>query len=176
MFANNLIPHGEQGACWSAVVWFCSSLGQSAEAVLVAAGDIDPKSGMFSIMVDYLPITLQLGLLALIPVIVQFTSTHLEGSKSMVEVQRVIYQRYELRALPFKPMRALFCMHLSTFMNSTRYFYFQMMNIFVTIGTVSIFTFIADYSASDIPSLLVNSFPRVGGYFVGELLPKHNDV
>ena len=80
------------GACWSIVVWFCSSLGQSAEGIMSALG-IDSKSQAFSLVVGYLPITLQLGLLALVPVIVQFTSTFLEGTKSRVEVQKVIYQR-----------------------------------------------------------------------------------
>ena len=57
-----------------------------------------------------------------------------------------------------------------------RYFFFQVMNIFVTIGTVSIFTFISDefehYSASDVPNLLSQSFPRVGGYFVEFIMVK----
>jgi len=107
---------------------------------VLAAGGFDSHSAAFDLVVDYLPLTLQLGLLALVPVIVQFTATFLEGSKSLVEVQKIIYQRY---------------------------FFFQMVNVFVTIGTVSIFTFISDYSAADIPSLLVDSFPRIGGYFIG---------
>ena len=43
---------------------------------------------------SYLPSMLQLGLLMLIPVIVQFVSTNLEGCVSGTEVQSAILSRY----------------------------------------------------------------------------------
>lgn len=47
-----------------------------------------------------------------------------------------------------------------------------MMNILVTVGSVSYFTFLDQYSLSDVPTLLVNTFPRTGAYFIEFILLK----
>jgi hypothetical protein len=133
------------GICWSGVVSLCSSLGTSADDVLSSLSIVNTASPLFSVVVDYGPITFQLGLLALIPVMVQWSGTYYEGLRSRQEVQNLIMSRY---------------------------FAFQVINIFVTIGTVSLLTFISDYDASDIPSLLVNTFPQTGGYFIEFILVK----
>jgi len=132
------------GLCWGVLLSFLSTVGAASGEVLVKWG-VDPHGFLFLLIMRYLPVTLQLGILALVPILIQFTGTQFEGLQSNSALQSVIFSRY---------------------------FLFQLMNIFVTIGSVSVFTFFNQYSASDIPSLLVETFPQVGAYFIEFILIK----
>lgn len=134
-------------AClWSVVVSFLASFAVDTEEWFERAG-IDEESYTYVLIYEYLPITLQLGLLQLVPLLVQFSSTYYEGAQSFMDVQWIIF---------------------------TRYFYYQVVNIFVTIGAGSLLVYLKEayYHPSDIPALLVEYFPKVGSYFIEFLLIK----
>jgi hypothetical protein len=126
------------------LVSFLATIGAASGQVLVQWG-VDKQGWLYILVMQYLPVTLQLGLLALIPVIIQFTGTQFEGLQSNSELQKIIFSRY---------------------------FLFQIVNIFVTIGAVSFFSFYAQYQFSDIPDLLVDTFPQVGAYFIEFIMIK----
>ena len=83
------------GLLWSAIVAFLATVAKASGELLVKWG-MDPSSFLFTLIMRYLPITLQLGLLALIPIICQFTAANLEGLQSNHVVQGVIFGRYFL--------------------------------------------------------------------------------
>ena len=109
--------------------------------------NVDTSTRFYTYCVDYLPSMLQLGLLALIPVIVQASAIHVEGYQSMTEVQEVV---------------------------TSRYFYFQIANIFVSIGAGSFSTYFTQiiYNPSDIPVYLAEAFPLVAAYFIEFIIIK----
>jgi hypothetical protein len=132
------------GIFWSALVSLLSTFGVVSGEQLKEWG-VDPSTEAYTLFVRLIPITLQLGLLALVPVLVQFTGEHLEGIQTNTALQDVTFSRY---------------------------FLFQMVNILVTVGSVSYFTFLDEYSLSDVPTLLVDTFPRTGAYFIEFILIK----
>jgi len=132
------------GIFWSALISLLSTFAIASGELLVNAG-INRTGLFFNALMKYIPVTLQLGVLCLIPILVQFTGSFWEGIQSNTELQGVVYSRY---------------------------FLFQLVNILVTIGSVSFFVFFQDYGLSDVPSLLVDTFPRLGGYFIEFILLK----
>lgn len=132
------------GIFWSAIVSLISTIGVASGEQLKEWG-VDPNTEAYTLFVRLLPITLQLGLLALIPVVVQLTGEHLEGIQTQTALQEVIFSRY---------------------------FLFQLVNILVTLGSISYFTFLDEYTLADIPTLLVDTFPRTGAYFIEFILIK----
>jgi hypothetical protein len=129
------------GLFWGALVSLFSTAAVASGDFLLKAG-VKPSSLFFAVVTRYLPVTLQLGVLALLPVCVQFTGSNWEGIISNSELQGVVFSRY---------------------------FLFQLVNIIVTIGSISAFVFWREYGLNDVPTLIVNTFPRVGAYFVEQV-------
>jgi hypothetical protein len=134
-------------AClWSVMVSFLASFAVDTEKWLKSLG-IPSGSTAYILLYEYLPISLQLGLLQLVPLMVQVSATFYEGAQSFMDVQWTIF---------------------------TRYFYYQVVNVFVTIGAGSLLVYLKEayYHPSEIPALLVEYFPKVGSYFIEFLIIK----
>jgi len=143
---------------WAAVVLPLAAVGSTSSSLYIflgfAEGDTECTSEspmaapcVYKYLTEYLPSIIQLGLLALIPVVVQSVATNFEGCKSNTEVQSVILSRY---------------------------FLFQLANIFFTCGAGSLAVY-ADKIVNDptsIPAQLANAFPLVGAYFIEFIIIK----
>lgn len=124
---------------WSSVIVVVTALGTSS-AVLHYV-ELNDSGRTVALIHEYLPSILQLGLLALIPVLVQFVAVQYEGYKSQTEVQAVILSRY---------------------------FMFQIANIFLTVSAGSFASYIRTIlnHPNDLATKLAEAFPTVGAYFI----------
>eukprot|EP00592_Proboscia_alata_P024003 CAMPEP_0194448308 /NCGR_PEP_ID=MMETSP0176-20130528/129494_1 /TAXON_ID=216777 /ORGANISM="Proboscia alata, Strain PI-D3" /LENGTH=971 /DNA_ID=CAMNT_0039275269 /DNA_START=42 /DNA_END=2958 /DNA_ORIENTATION=+ len=109
---------------------------------------VDDIVGDYQILLDsYLPVLSLLGLIMLLPIVFEWVATNYEERKTHSDVQKSVM---------------------------TRYFYFQLANIYVTVTAGSILDSLADILDHPTNALAIfgQSFPTVVGYFVTFIVTK----
>ncbi|CAM9933496.1 unnamed protein product, partial [Hapterophycus canaliculatus] len=117
------------------------------EKIFPILADLDPDSLLYYVIAGYLPVVLLLLLMMVLPFFFQALAYRYERRKSHSEVQQSIL---------------------------TRYFTYQVANIYVTVASGSIVSAIQEIIAdpSSILNILGDTFPAVAVYFLDVIVVK----
>lgn len=133
---------------WTPFVASITVLGTGG-SYLYQALNIDPDTTLYDFCTSYLPSAIQLSLLALIPVVVEYSASSFEKCRSGNEVQETVLSRY---------------------------FVFQIANILITVSVGSFGEWFQEVvwegDASGLAKLLVARIPLVGSYFIELIIIK----
>ena len=136
---------------WSGFVSAILSLAnlKELEVVFPALRRLDESTYFYALLTGYLPTVIQLGLFNLLPVLFELAARAYEGQKSSFEVQRSVLDRY---------------------------FYFQLVNVFVTVSSGSVLEELCEIvkngDVTKIAEVLSDTLPLVAAYLMQLIVVK----